>query len=51
MIVLAILLWLFWLGWLMNLIAAAEAYLDAQSLTAKYHRRHDRPTASAGVSS
>lgn len=37
---LTILLWLMWLGWIMNLLAAAEAYLDAKSLTAKYFRRH-----------
>lgn len=32
-------LWLFYLGWLMNVLAAAEAYLDAQNLTVKFHDR------------
>jgi TM2 domain-containing membrane protein YozV len=49
MLTLTVLLWLLWLGWLMNLIAAAEAYLDAQALTVKYHRRHGTPQATAAV--
>lgn len=49
-LILTVVLWLFYLGWIMNLLAAAEAYLDAQALTQKYHRRHGTPQARATVS-
>ncbi|WP_132255477.1 DUF6677 family protein [Methylobacterium segetis] len=36
-----VLLWVYGLGWILNLVAAAEAYLDAQHLTLAYNRRQD----------